>query len=509
MKCQRSDDVLAHFLDGDPGSSANDALSISEHLADCGTCRSDLARARRLDALLARNSGSEVDDELASRLFSGIESHETTESAATGPSWTLRLVTAASLIAAGFIGAMFWIGKPAENIVDHDRPAEGVHVANERPAKIDEDSVLLRQMLASGAVLLPDPPLARPRKRKKPLPSLEELLLDKPVEQLYLLALDEELAQRMLAGVMARTSAFGWPTPRTSQVSELASTLRLSAGESLTKLPSRAATRALAHLLVANIDAELRTKLLTSTRENPNAIARFRGALSQASDDEFWQRVCAHIGDKRIDTQLRSVLATDTATADRIAAAANSPLIRPGRVPFLLDLWGDLDIRSRKTDAKGSDDPVGDRARLWFTDLPTTATLDLVFELKKSHNADRRRRCLLALAERHDGLAVEDLLAIVHGRRREESLLSAWAMSRSSAPDTVVTLTTALPRSRRPELLKAALASLHADVIRPWLTNMKLTTEEKRFLEAGSFSQQQFEIAAALFRDRGTKTMPL
>ena len=69
--CARAALVLSRFLDGDPSGDDpdGDPLELAGHLRGCAICRVALQNARRLDALLAQNSGVAVPPELADRLL--------------------------------------------------------------------------------------------------------------------------------------------------------------------------------------------------------------------------------------------------------------------------------------------------------------------------------------------------------------------------------------------------------------------------------------------------------
>ncbi len=47
------------------------------------------------------------------------------------------------------------------------------------------------------------------------------------------------------------------------------------------------------------------------------------------------------------------------------------------------------------------------------------------------------------------------------------------------------------------------MAGARCTEVTTWLPEMDLTPEERQFLAAGSFTRDQFPIAATLFRERG------
>ncbi|MGE0144869.1 MAG: hypothetical protein AB7I19_16230, partial [Planctomycetota bacterium] len=116
-RCELTDLVLAHFLDG-----ALDDLTVTEaeelavHREECDVCREALARARRLDALLAAS----VDEHAATRRLnerfgSLLEQALTVEheptAATTATRWkslARNALRAAALVMVGFVVSRWW-----------------------------------------------------------------------------------------------------------------------------------------------------------------------------------------------------------------------------------------------------------------------------------------------------------------------------------------------------------------------------------------------------------------
>lgn len=69
-RCGFEDRVISSFLDGDPG---EDLPEVAAHLERCPVCAVALRKARAIDALLAAQTRTDVDDSVADRLLAGVD----------------------------------------------------------------------------------------------------------------------------------------------------------------------------------------------------------------------------------------------------------------------------------------------------------------------------------------------------------------------------------------------------------------------------------------------------
>jgi len=69
-RCGFEDRVIASFLDGEPG---QDLPEVAAHLDRCPLCADALRKARAIDAVLAAQTRTDVDDSVADRLLAGVD----------------------------------------------------------------------------------------------------------------------------------------------------------------------------------------------------------------------------------------------------------------------------------------------------------------------------------------------------------------------------------------------------------------------------------------------------
>lgn len=499
--CPHRDQVVAHFLDGD-SSWATDAepTQLAEHLDACPECRDYLAQGRRLDAVLAATSGTEIDAQVADRILAGVEA-ETRDVSPARPAWWRRLAPRAALIAAGFLGAIlldpFGTVAVAPESPVAPRPAP-------EPVVVETTAAAKSPTPRSGITVFEerDRPSHRSRNSMRPsqtrsTPELEEL------------ATDHGLARRLRP--MAALRAWGIRSPLADggarDAAHTAALLRCQAVAELARSTRPQATSALIRVLVREGSGPLLDRMVAEARRAPHVGRRLARLLRNGEPTAELVTGSAMIGGDAVDRALRDAVTGDIEATELAAAAVQRVEDRPRRIELLLALWADLETRGLDREpaadiASAGASPAEARARRWFAGLPRSSTGELVAQAETTRHAVQRRRCLLALAARADESAAGYLLEVIGGRRFEESLLAAYALAHCPADAIAALLGHALRSSRRPELLLAALVGARTEGAAAYVDELRLTEEEHRFLLAGNFDLAQFEIAAALFRNR-------
>ena len=196
-----------------------------------------------------------------------------------------------------------------------------------------------------------------------------------------------------------------------------------------------------------------------------------------------------------LDRLVREACRGRPARCDRLAAALASVEYRDGRVGLLLDLWQALADRGLVANPRRL-------AERWFQGLPAATTLELATVARATGKASRRRQCILALGARRDSRALPYLLDLIAGPRHGDAVIAAHALGQLPPTDVDAHLLALQRRSRRPHLLLAALADMRSPRLQTRIQAMELTGVERQFLAGGSFSLEQFTLAAQLFRER-------
>lgn len=494
--CRFTDPVLAHFLDGEFShpSETPPAAELAGHLGDCDACQDALARGRRLDALLASDSRLEADHATVERLISAVEAVTAQPEPVT--SSTGKWATRTALVAAGFAAAFLlqlFSGS------DRATPDPDSTVAARQPTPEHTTPPRRSPDVASPTLGPKRPWLPRPRSR----PAMATTAA--AVRQLEHHASAHELARDLAPMTALRAFTLGQSLAGDleSTAQAIADGVRLEAVAALARSRHPHALPALASVLAHEPGNELLGAMVQRARDQAGLDRRVAQALDLRDTNEQLLGLAAMLGSDRLDASLRRVVEGDPAVANRVADAVALVAFRPGRVKLLLTLWSDLQTRGLERSASLVEGPSAAeaRARRWFAALPSTATTELVREARRTGNAGQRRRCLLALAARGDAAATDYLLDVAHGPRFEEGLLAAHALGQCPAEEVAGRLRFELRRSRRPELLLAALASSRFPAMGEWLAELDATAEEKRFLLVGRFHFEQFEIAAKLFRN--------
>jgi hypothetical protein len=481
--CPLADDVLAHFLDGQPDPRGG-ADGLQAHLLQCDACQRTLAATRRLDALVAATTPAAVDAALADRLLTAA----VLEAAPRVPRTRVRLAAQRAVwAAAGFAAAAVLLSQwPALLPSPPPQPERGAVAPRPDAAAAPDRAVLVLPGRAAARAGASD------SRRSARAPELRAGLADR--------ALRADFVRALEAGMLARACALGLPLrgPASARACALAlaAAHRRARVAALLASPRRADLLAACGFLAADpLDAE-RTALLHSAREDATFVARLARALGDGLDRDLLV-TAARLGATETDRALRARVAGNVAATETAAAALASADCRQ-QVALLLDLWTDLQRRGLETEtASGEGDLLLARAARWFAPLRSDATAALIAQARDGRHAERRRNCLLALAARSDPAAVPYLLEIALGRRHEESLLAAFALARCAqqAPDE---LRRAALAARQPGELLAALASMRDSATLAAIDDLDLTAAERAFLCAGAFSRRQFPIAARL-----------
>ncbi|MEM7202149.1 MAG: hypothetical protein AAF628_17910 [Planctomycetota bacterium] len=517
-RCGRSDAVLALFLDGDgvtaagisqtgTGATGGPSRDLAEHLAGCPVCRQQLARARRLDALLAQTSTAAPEPERVELWLAEVAARAASPGPLTVPAPVRRVgvlplaLGAAAMLLVGFFAAV-WL-RPERSIDGPGETSAAVAVAS--PTASSDGSSSNGPPRESAPDPAPPPIAGIALPRRGPTPSREaRRLRPRPARSAA------ELVARPVAQLVAdlrplqvlRAEALGLPAvPVTAALQVAADRVRASAVMELAQ--ARQLTPVVAFLAAEPAGPTL-DRVAAALREERPLLDRLRHAVRRGpgGGGRRWNQLCraaAMLGGARLDDALRLAVAGDLGSTESIVEAQSRLDHRPGRVALLLCLWADLEARGFGRHAAAGA-PAKDRVHRWFAGLPAAATTDLVAALRQSHHGEERRRCLLALAARGDPAAAPELMARIGGPRYGEAQLAAFALGRSLDASAAAHAVAGLRRGRRPELLLAALASGRAAAAEPWLDALRVTSEERQLLRLGGFDPESFPIAVALCR---------
>jgi hypothetical protein len=483
--CHHSDAVLAHFLDGDANATPDaNPQELTEHLEGCDVCRNALQSGRRLDALLAAQAGQRMDGSSANAILKAALARVTPTAPAPTRRLPLRLLTGTGLLAAGFAAAWLLLPRP-----DPD-PVPSLPVAQIGPQIVSPYEL-------TDAILLTDsPPRRRPPRRRPQAIAIPRTGIQ--VQALASLFVDPSLESNLRTNLWTRSLSLGLPRVNlASTASRLADDLRLRAADALLQSDHRDALGTWTQLVAAVDDGPVLRQLLAAGRNHLPLHRRLRHQLRELRIEPASLAVAARLALPELDERLVGAVRRDPLRAGEVAEHLAAVRDRPHRVALLLDLWTDLRARGQLQDDE-------DAARRLLAAQPQSATIALIEEATTTGNAPRRQRCLLALAVRRDPRSREFLVSEIRSPSQPDAILAAYALSQLPA-ETIASVLEATPtrRGRRLWLLQAAMAGARCARVTSWLPEMDLTPEERQFLAAGSFTRDQFPIAAALFRERG------
>jgi hypothetical protein len=480
VNCPRSDDVVARFLDGDV-QGADDGLAL--HAASCATCRTALARSRRLDAALANACGERLGDEAAARILAAVRVPTPPPAAATP-----RRRVAATL-AVGFVlglsAAAAWGTSPWWSTCSE--------LPQSTPSATPTASGTASEA-TSGAPLT-----------TTPAPDLTPTFVLEGAGDVPVRAFDNARRRRAsfdcpdliaAAALQARARQFALGG-RTAEVPAAIDAARIAVGRE--QLDSGAAIAALVPILHRSEPAA--RALLDHAAAHGAFRARLRTWLNRAQDPELLAAalaVAVRLGDPELDRRAIARCRRDESLADRLAAACAAPAQGVDRVLFLLDLWASM--------ARGGDDdaqPLRDdaeRARAWFQPLPD-ATAELLRVLATTRNNESRRRVVLALAGRADDAAIDSLLALLDGPSTPLAEVAAYALSRHGAT-AAARLRQVAGTTRRPDLAWAALLGMGDRRALAQLPRLGLGRTEAVLIGAVPLHPQQLAALATTLRNR-------
>lgn len=498
--CPFTDAVLTRHLDGDVDLPLGDgwlsADAVADHLRECPRCRTELARARRLDAALAESAGRSlaVFDANPDRLRDLVQ--RAMAAAAPTPrllprrhlNRLLPLSAAAAVFAAGFAAAWFCRDAgPADRPLPAIRTASTPGVATVPPAAIASLPTGEQPEAQAGADPAPAPVAvetlpkfrdgATPDPTAAPPAGRQTLEPPRTVREVH-----------AIAAMLDQTSGALHARERSQQ----------AALRALLDSPLASAAPVFA-LAVARLDEGwLLHDVLAQARKRPALLATLRSQLLAASDhegDDLPQlaivATAARIGHRDLDAALRQACRRVPALADTIAAALRARVRPDAGVDLLLDVWSDLLAR----DASATEEGLAHRLFLAPTRSMTIALGD---ELRRCSNGPRRVRIALALGVTADAHCLPQLLESLSSRNRTEGLAAAWAIGELPRPALASVVQQA--DNAGEWLLRAALVRVGAAEPRRWSDDERMSPAERALLLTPSWSFQQLPTLADLLR---------
>jgi hypothetical protein len=488
-RCELTDLVLAHFLDG-----ALDDLTVTQaeelalHREECGVCRDALARARRLDALLAasvddhdstRQLGERFDAMLERAL--AVDSQPTiAPESARGSRFATATLRAAALVMVGVFVSRWWSSRE-DGVTPKSAPTTApiaVQDAAEPPVPTAAPTELessrwdeLDRALVAGlspAFELTDHALRRSPRRE---PTVEQRL--HAVEA----ALSSSWLPYLAAGLVAARPSFGdvrWVLARRF-VADCSATGAWDRASALLVAPSTS------HCLAANLAEDL--------ARSEGFVASLRSRLR--GGDQMAVRAAVPLQSASLDEELLVFARGDELRSEALIAALREPVERRGRAVLLSRLI-------EHSLARGGEVDELERFARVFSGLDRSDTAELLHALDRSRSVMERRTYLLALGALGHADAANSLLRVLTGSRIDEAELAAWALGR--LPLGCEDVSDARFDPRRRALLFAARSSRGEPAMRAVVESLILSSEEADFLRGGAFRPQQIAIAARLFR---------
>lgn len=527
--CGKTDAVLALYLDGDvEGETSGFAFACTEtlagHLRECHSCQRELQRARRLDALLAENSGrclaNHIDaaaglDALAARWLhpERLVVHSVTqEPAAPAPQRPIDAMAAArvsprgamGLFTAGaaglaLIGGAWFLAQPTGFLAPPMGPVSGAprvtadagrtSAMGPRHAPTEEASVAppTTTPVAATTAELPIIPVAEDAARRRPsVPAA--LPIDVAAEQQRLADPNELPGVRHAAAkLLLLASRPGMPYA-TATLARLTETL--AAGHAGSGRQGQAAVTTLA-------------AVHSAMRKEGTFMAYLRGAVqrletphsSPTLDELAAFTVACRLGD--LDAAVPKILRRHPELAAVVSAALRTGLRRDGAGLLLLDCWGDLADRGERGNGESVDDGLA--AEGWFRGQPASVFDEVRAELAVSRSGPRRVRCLLALGHCPGPQHLDTLVAWCATGYRAEAYAAAFALAKAPS-NWLRPLANRAAQDRDAVLLRAALARAELAEASAWVEPLALSPADRGQLIHGTFAQ--FPAVAAWFRDR-------
>ncbi|MBL8729847.1 MAG: hypothetical protein JNM25_15580 [Planctomycetes bacterium] len=504
--CARTDAVLAIYLDGDVGGAGERAGSgredssledsgfelvcgdsLRDHLLACATCRTQLLRARRLDALLAAQAGRTVDGgelgALATRWFAAIEPAPT---AARRPTLARAAGVGCLLLGLG-LAACWWLAA---------RPGQLPTIAAPRPAASGSEP---RPERGPAATLVPlaAPPAAVPA---NPPVATGDILIASDASQRRARQPRPDASQRVPTTPELQRVLVDATLPTTERLAAADRLLAAAASRGDGTVAGAALLDALASL--GDRDAEQRAlhrRVLDVVRGAPHLLGQLQADLQRldtgrsgpARGDLAVLTVAARLGDRSLDAAIQRAVRRHPDLVEPLAAALRCDVRPAGGAALLLDVWQDLAARGElAVDAAG---PCA-----WFAGQPAVVFADLERALRDARSAPRRIQCLLALGQASDDRSLTTLLEHLQRAPFLEAHAAAFALS--CRPRWQLEPLVALARADDMYLLRAALARAAVAAARAWVDAMALGEADRALLAEGSF--HDFPRVANWFRDR-------
>ncbi|GAB4151761.1 MAG: hypothetical protein Fur0037_20510 [Planctomycetota bacterium] len=463
--------MLAHSLDGDVDGSWNCA-EIREHLEQCATCSTGLARARRLDAALAAATAvpdaEEAQGLLEPLLEAAIERIERERAPAHAWGATRRfggrLLSAAAAVVLLACGLRWFLARP--------RPHEpfGIGIRSERlettPPARPEQAADRAQGLWVGPLLPPRDPAQRTRSASGE-------------------ARVRSLADRVALGF----APAGTERHRASTDQEIE--LRRETAARLLDERQEGARKAWLEAL-DRVPAELARGMVEDARQRPAVLASLARTLRSRSPAAAEVKAAARIGGRALREALSFRVRREPSWVPEVASAIRSGIHGPDAALLLLDIWGGLVARGHAVD----DEKTAERL---FAGQPGSLVPGLLAELSDP-NVPRRRRAILALGTIGDPSSLEGLHRMVGCPSRDLALTAGWALGRLPQK----TLEALEPEASDPEawILRAALTQARLPVSKRWLDELDLAEAERELVGRSRLSLSSFAVTAPLFQER-------
>jgi hypothetical protein len=477
MSCPYEADVHAHFLDGETPAST-EVGALAGHLRDCVACQRSLARARRIDALLASVSGVEVDPLLAERMLGRL--------AVPAPRGAMpRVAAAAALVLLGFLIA--WL------LLDRDAPAP----RPELPPPLAALPPSVPSIEDPRHLMLPDLPATR---RPAPLPVVDPFAPPQSADRVALLAervaapmLEASmLATRMLLAQAAGAEAI-LPPAFAAGAAVAAEALRRRACVALLGSAHPEAMPALAAALDRLGPGPTGNALLDVARREPKFVRWLTRDLATTRDPGQALRLAARLGGPELDLAIRRWCGNDRARIDQAGDAVAHAATHPDPAGLLLALW------ARQDSLTGTRiDPFA-RAMRWFAPFGASLAGPIERHARATGSAPERMRCLHALAAIAAPASARFLLERLDGPRQDERLLACRALCRlppEAAAD--AELRALLPRARAPELVFLVLLAHRDPAALAQLERSGVGAGERALLEAGAITLEQIPALLTL-----------
>lgn len=428
--CRWSDAVLARHLDGELADDVADH-PLDAHLQSCARCQQALRRARRLDAVLAQESGEFQherlrSDELEARWFAAVASAARGDSASASRSAPVRFLRHRRWLAVAAAAALLgWLVLRPERTTRQSDPNERRHAP-----------------VASAA----------PGPSATPVASLDE---STPTAPSPTSAVPIDVASNAPTGREPRAVAL-----------DLRELRHWDAADRSGK-PSTGA--------VAASPDDLATPHASAARD---LIARLQNRDTAVLEPSFLRQAlaCNHA---EVDEALRRRMRRHPGSLALVAAAAREIPARGRTARLLLDLWDD-------TTARGDGTDQGQLAQQLFAGQSPATFRELGQLAEARGHAVRQHRCWLALGWSHDLDPTTDLLAVVHGPSREASVAAAFALSCQPAHRLLPLARTA--SASNGFLVRAALWRNGAPELAAVLADWPLPAELQQQLRACSFA---------------------